>query len=308
MPTRTVVHSIEGFTDAVAGPNAALRVERARSTLALTQFNHFSPSAGLRAVGAPPSQFLESNTTMEGRAANRAAVISLEERGATGRTERPEHRPTPGADRSRCRCGADATQPINSALGRVRSRIQQLNDWTQLYDVSQRLTNPLAGAIDAWDLIPFDSDAPPTPAQYTAGCARERPGAPPCERPVQVDRGCYHAGGVNYVLFGVLWRALEEAWRRQPRHVGRRIRGEGEMLHLIWLYKSPDWWSPGRMLISITGHDPGCYESSVRWARAGYGNWSPGRSPAPDLQTCTVDCPAPFARPVTARVAGLGVI
>ena len=116
----------------------------------------------------------------------------------------------------------------------------------------------------AWDIVQLHNNRWISAVYQPLGCATT--GATPhCGESVQVGSDCHFAPGVNYVVFGAMCK-LCDIW-------------PSTMKLMIWGHK-----------VHWSGMDPD-YESSKRWAQAGYDGWPASATPAGDRNNCSPPCP-----------------
>jgi hypothetical protein len=161
-------------------------------------------------------------------------------------------------------CGPDVTAPLTGALSALRSAWAGWNA-DQKDEACWALENAYCGP-DAWDIVELHNNRWISAAYQPLGCATT--GATPhCGESVQVGTDCHFAPGVNYVVFGAMCK-LCDIW-------------PSTMKLMIWGHK-----------VHWSGMDPD-YESSKRWAQAGYDGWPASATPAGDRNNCWPSCAAP---------------
>jgi len=192
---------------------------------------------------------------------------------------------------ARC-CGPDVTEPLKAAMSALRARFR---GWTpkQMRQACEGLTSwakdPARGGqpafLNAWDIDRLWRggqtwiNTPP----YCPPCAIPKGVIAGCESSVQVQKGCWYAGTVNYVTFGVMSRLCFSV---DPKRWNKKW-----MEDLIERYKSGKYW--------WIGFGAGAnYWSSLDWAKAGYDGWPrAGTTPVTaDRPTCKTVCKVPYGR------------
>ena len=161
-------------------------------------------------------------------------------------------------------CGPDVTAPLTGALSDLRSAWAGWNA-DQQDDACWALENLQCGP-DAWDIVQLHNNRWISAVYQPLGCATT--GATPhCGESIQVGSDCHFAPGVNYVVFGAMCK-LCDIW-------------PSTMKIMIWGHK-----------VHWSGMDPD-YESSKRWAQAGYDGWPASATPGGDRNNCSPSCTAP---------------
>jgi uncharacterized membrane protein YphA (DoxX/SURF4 family) len=187
-------------------------------------------------------------------------------------------------------CGPDVTNQVERAVAATK---RAFAGWTasQRRQACHALVSFPSGlsAWDIWELGPGGRKFIEDYARPPYRCAT--PGtSPSCKHSVLVrsvssdpgSLGCYFAGSVNYVIFGVMWRLC--------RDVPGFGLGHDDMIHWIALYKA---------LTSGFAKVPKNTGPAAEWASAGFFGWpevglvSP---PKPDRANCGY-CGLPYSGP-----------
>jgi hypothetical protein len=180
-----------------------------------------------------------------------------------------------------CRvCGPDITAPLQAVVAKAKRFFNSLDFHDQFRAcVSDRIGPYPPDFFYDWDI---DALGPIVDRRGAAiGGGRGWIGVPPyagkcavgqkCDLTVSVDKKCFDAGSVNYVIFGVMTSLCEFTW--------------WEVLAAIEVYKNLDGGSSNT-------------DASVGWAGAGFDGW-PSFVPSPPANKgiCPTTCSVPYIGP-----------
>jgi RHS repeat-associated protein len=173
-------------------------------------------------------------------------------------------------------CGPDVTSPVKTILQKT---INQFWGWSDSLKQTQchELTTFPAGWI-AWDIIELHSWADADGTSYDhhgdyPGCAS----GDPCGRTLSINGGCWNAGSINYVTFGVMMRICYDWASTHKKFANPSDYGYSQVVHLVDEYK---WYTRGRN-----------WAPALAWAKSGWKYYSAANSPSsPDRGTCSPGC------------------
>jgi hypothetical protein len=106
---------------------------------------------------------------------------------------------------------------------------------------------------------------------------------PPCGESIQIDDDCHHAGAVNYVIFGVMFRLCSD-------NVSDDFYfdfSKSNMRALVDIRKGSG--------VSGLKAPVANFKGSLAWAQAGYDGWPSVSSPSGDWNHCAPMCPLPYS-------------
>jgi hypothetical protein len=284
---------IRGISDCSGSNDLNEGIRRAR---AQAIYNLLPPDARKNVVSTealPLDDCITGNQGKVARTVNRSVMIEQ-----VGRKVdiKPEEEETIEADLPKFVCGPDVTRHVADAVAFAKTIFA---GWThsQKVDACEALisyqgflrskqgggqrTDIVAGCSwDIWDLHNNDwinKDFQPTCASTGA--------KPHCGESVQVDDDCHHAGAVNYVIFGVMFRLCAD-----------NVAGDfyfdfsrSNMRALVDIRKGS-----GKSGLATPAEN---FRGSLAWATAGYEGWPSVASPAGDRNNCAPKCPLPCSRP-----------
>src|SRR6185503_6670431 len=108
-------------------------------------------------------------------------------------------------------CGPDVTAQLAAVLSQLPGWFFRFGPERRT-EACGRLTS-LEGITAGWDIPQLHFDSWLREFERLHGCASSGRG-PDCHDTVTVDSGCYQTGGVNYVLFGQMWRLCSAHFAR----------------------------------------------------------------------------------------------
>jgi hypothetical protein len=190
-------------------------------------------------------------------------------------------------------CGPDVTRQVAEAVTLARStfngwghsqRVDGCDALISLQGLGRRKKggggrgNFVAGCSwDIWEL--HNNDWINKRFQPICATTGAKPG---CGESVQIDDDCHHAGAVNYVIFGTMFRLCSE----NVSHDFYFDFSKSNMKALVDIRKG----SGGSGLATPVPN----FKGSLAWAKAGYEGWPAVSSPPGDLNHCVPMCPLPY--------------
>ncbi len=188
-------------------------------------------------------------------------------------------------------CGPDVTEEIKATLPEMKERFAN-----QPPSIKQKLCESLTNipeALKSWDIIELHRWGQIPDLQIKKNynlpdgrqCATPDPDSKTdCSISVEVNKQCYYAGSVNYVVFGAMFKLCNEA---QVRFFGVLPYAEWTRDAYIDLYKGP---------FNLNLKPSPNWLPSRGWAKAGYDGWPepPAQQPEADRPQCQTICGQPY--------------
>ena len=145
------------------------------------------------------NEYINDNSTAKNRARNRGVLIEIEK-------AKPILKPKQPIIRPKNVCGPDITSALIKVLEEVKVNYSAWSWWKKKTACNALQDIPLG--FSAWDINDLHVRKW-IPAIYGPSCATGNAKRGPCDPTVQVGAsfpGCYHAGAVNYAIFGVMMK------------------------------------------------------------------------------------------------------
>lgn len=283
---------IQGLSDCSGSRDLNEGIRKAR---AQAIYNLLPPEARKNVAAkeaVPLYECITGNQRKHDRTVNRSVLIEQ-----VGRTVgiKPEEEKGIEPKPPRFVCGPDVTQHVADAVRFARSiffgwsHSQQVDACDALISFKGFLSSKQHGgdrtdivAGCSWDIYELHNndwihkDFRPTCATQGA--------KPPCGESVQIDEDCHHAGAVNYVIFGTMFRLCSA-------NVADDFYFEfskSNMRSLIDIRK-------GSGASGLRTPVPN-FKGSMAWAIAGYEGWPAVSSPSGDWNHCAPMCPLPYQK------------
>jgi hypothetical protein len=190
-------------------------------------------------------------------------------------------------------CGPDVTRQVAEAVRFARSIFngwshdQKVDGCDALISLQGLLSSKNGGgkrsefvagcSWDIWEL--HNNDWINKRFQPTCATTGAKPG---CGESVQIDDDCHHAGAVNYVIFGTMFRLCSD-------NVSDDFYfdfSKSNMKALVDIRK-------GSGISGLKTPVPN-FKGSFAWAQAGYDGWPSVSSPSGDWNHCVPMCPLPY--------------
>ena len=192
----------------------------------------------------------------------------------------PTPAPTPTEVPPKFICGPNVSAEVVAAIGKTKSAFSAWSV-TDKTDTCNALISLSTGAY-AWDIVNLHNNA--WILDYRPSCA-SRGATPPCGSSIQINTGCYYAGSVNYVIFGIMFNLCNNHFTVLGSTDAANFT-KSEMLNWINKYKGTGFTG-----LSTPSAN---FVDSQRWSVAGFDNWPAASDPPPDRPNCSPVCPSAY--------------
>jgi hypothetical protein len=290
MKGSNVQWAIRGISDCSGSRDLNEGIRRARAEAVYNLLPADARKHVVSRESVPLYECITGNQRKVDRTVNRSVLI--EQVGPTVDID-PTEEEVIEADLPKFVCGPDVTRQVAEAVRFARSifngwsRSQRVDGCDALISLQGLLRSKKGGgdrgdfvagcSWDIWEL--HNNDWINKRFQPICATTGVKPG---CGESVQIDDDCHHAGAVNYVIFGTMFRLCSD-------NVSDDFYfdfSKSNMKSLIDIRK-------GSGASGLATPVPN-FKGSLTWAIAGYDGWPSVSSPPGDWNHCAPMCPLPY--------------
>ncbi|HYJ84866.1 MAG TPA: DUF4157 domain-containing protein, partial [Pyrinomonadaceae bacterium] len=289
MSRSNVQWKIHGISDCSGSKDQNEGIRRERAEAVYNQLPEDARKHVVSRESLPLYECITGNQNRVDRTVNRSVLI--EQAGRKVDID-PAEEEVREANLPKFVCGPNVTRQVAEAVrlaksifrGWNRSQKEDACDALVSYEgASGKVTSRKATVVAecSWDIYELHRNKWISD-KFQPTCATTGRETKKCGESIQMDDDCHHAGAVNYVIFGTMFRLCSDEDLDMFFDFTK-----SNMKTLIDMYKG------SRM--SGFGTPVENFEGSLAWAKVGYEGWPGVSSPAGDWNACAPMCPKPYS-------------